>query len=135
MKVSLQKNSPFRIRRFPWFVYGFFAVLSIALIIVKQVLQPELLTLPAAAVVIPAGLGIGVFYAFFVRKKVTGKRNYLATKQGMAVAWGVSAIGVLMTVFPHWTYYMCVFIVMMNIGFFAFYIPRFIEIRQYLSTL
>lgn len=135
MKVSLKKNAPFRIHYYPWIVYGTVSFLSVLLLVVKQIILPELLTFPFAPIVILAGIGAGLLYAFYVRKKITGKRNYLTVKQGMSVAWCVSLLGMLLTAFPHWTYLMCVFIVMMNVSFFARYLPRYIEIRDYLSKL
>ena len=35
----------------------------------------------------------------------------------------------------HWTYWLCIFLSGMSVGYFFIYIPKFIEIKNYLTDL
>lgn len=107
----------------------------IAMIAAKLIIRPELLSIPVTLALIAGGIVIGALYMKYLQKKVTGRRPYLALKQGMIVVWVVSSIGILLTQTPHWTYWLCILLVAMSVGYFYFYIPKFIEIKNYLAEL
>lgn len=135
MKFSMKKDSPFRNNIFPWIIYSIGTVSYIAMLITKVIFFPELLSLPVTLLLAAAGIVGGSFYIKYIKAKVTGKRPYLAVKQGMIVVWVTGSIGILLTQISHWTYWLCIALVGMSVGFFFFYIPQFIEIKNYLADV
>ena len=82
-----------------------------------------------------AGIALGAVYMMYLKKKVTNRRPYLSLKQGMIIVWVVGLLCILLTQISHWTYWLCIFLSGMSVGYFFIYIPKFIEIKNYLTDL
>lgn len=132
MKFSMKKDSPFRNNIFPWVIYGIGTALYLLILIIKLVKRPELLSPGITILLAVVGIALGAIYMMYLKKKVTSRRPYLALKQGMIVVWVVGLLGVGLTEIPHWTYWLCIFLAGMSVGYFFVYIPRFIETKNYL---
>ena len=117
MKFSMKKDSPFRNNIFPWLIYGFGTGFYISLLLAA------------------AGIALGAVYMMYLKKKVTNRRPYLSLKQGMIIVWVVGLLCILLTQISHWTYWLCIFLSGMSVGYFFIYIPKFIEIKNYLTDL
>lgn len=78
---------------------------------------------------------LGAVYMMYLKKKVTNRRPYLSLKQGMIIVWVVGLLCILLTQISHWTYWLCIFLSGMSVGYFFIYIPKFIEIKNYLTDL
>ena len=121
MKFSMKKDSPFRNNIFPWLIYGFGTGFYIILLLVKMIKRPELLSPWITILLAAAGIALGAVYMMYLKKKVTNRRPYLSLKQGMIIVW---VVGLL-----------CIFLSGMSVGYFFIYIPKFIEIKNYLTDL
>lgn len=135
MKFSMKKDSPFRNNIFPWIIYGIGTALYVLILIIKLVKRPELLSPGITILLAVVGIALGALYMMYLKKKVTSRRPYLALKQGMIVVWVVGLLGVSLTEIAHWTYWLCIFLAGMSVGYFFVYIPRFIETKNYLADV
>ena len=135
MKFSMKKDSPFRNNIFPWLIYGFGTGFYISLLLVKMIKRPELLSPWITILLAAAGIALGAVYMMYLKKKVTNRRPYLSLKQGMIIVWVVGLLCILLTQISHWTYWLCIFLSGMSVGYFFIYIPKFIEIKNYLTDL
>lgn len=135
MKISMKSDSSFRINIFPWLIYAIGTILYLAALIIKIVKRPELLPPLNTVLLALAGIVSGIIYMKFLSKKITSRRQYLSLKQSMIVVWVIGLIGVALTMTAHWTYYLCIFLAAMSIGYFFIYIPRFIETKIYLAEI
>lgn len=135
MKFSMKKDSPFRNNIFPWVIYGIGTAFYVLILIIKMIKHPELLSPVFTILLAVAGIALGALYMMYLKRKVTNRRPYLALKQGMIVVWVVGLIGVTLTAVAHWTYLLCIFLAGMSVGYFFLYIPKFIEIKNYLTNL
>ncbi len=131
----MKKDSHFRNNIFPWVIYGIGTAVYALVLIIKMIKRPELLSPWFTILLALAGVALGAFYMMYLKKKVTNRRPYLALKQGMIVVWVVGLIGVTLTQISHWTYWLCIFLAGMSVGYFFIYIPKFIEIKNYLTNL
>ena len=135
MKFSMKKDSPFRNNIFPWLIYGFGTGFYIILLLVKMIKRPELLSPWITILLAAAGIALGAVYMMYLKKKVTNRRPYLSLKQGMIIVWVVGLLCIILTQISHWTYWLCIFLSGMSVGYFFIYIPKFIEIKNYLTDL
>lgn len=135
MKFSMKKDSPFRNNIFPWVMYGIGTAAYVLILIVKMIKRPELLSPLFTILLALAGIALGALYMMYLKKKVTNRRPYLALKQGMIIVWIVGLLCITLTQISHWTYWLCIFLAGMSVGYFFLYIPKFIEIKNYLADL
>ena len=116
-------------------IFGFGTGFYISLLLVKMIKRPELLSPWITILLAAAGIALGAVYMMYLKKKVTNRRPYLSLKQGMIIVWVVGLLCILLTQISHWTYWLCIFLSGMSVGYFFIYIPKFIEIKNYLTDL
>lgn len=126
----MNKNSSFRTRILPWILYALGTVATIAAIILRVAIHPEIFPAVNTLILVAAGFIAGLVLIIFTNKNLTSSTEYFSLREITIVCW-VGCIIVIATLTDvSWVYYICLPLAVGCIPYMFLYIRSYLNRKE-----